>query len=187
MGQVGVEKGSAKNENTDKNFETDDKKNLDYSPQKSAFNSLDNTVIENDTIVDKNAKEKIVSNGDVQNGNPKYHGNLAQDYLNSSTTSGSDHFIRGCDMLNSSFHSSSSSCENEPFKQRLGDPPPLPPKPKVLPIKPSNWGHNLQPSDENLVEMRMQEVSLPEINIKQGIADRNRRAAYLDQPSSSFV
>lgn len=39
------------------------------------------------------------------------------------------------------------------------EPPPLPPKPKILPIRPSNWGQNL----------------------------RTKPALYLEQPTSSFV
>lgn len=39
------------------------------------------------------------------------------------------------------------------------EPPPLPPKPKILPIRPSNWGQNL----------------------------RTKQGLYLEQPTSSFV
>lgn len=165
---------------TNKPDDTEGYKNdIDFTTPKSGFNTLDNTVIENN-----NTDITVCANpADLKNGNIKYHGNLTQDYLNSSTTSGSDHFMRACDILNSSFHSTSSSCENEPFRNHV-DPPPLPPKPKVLPIKPSNWGHNLV-TDDALINMRMQEVSLPEVG--QENPDRTKRTVYLDQPSSSFV
>lgn len=163
------------------------KNDIDFSTSKSGFNTLDNTVIENnnlDITVCANPSKTFATDADLKNGNIKYHGNLTQDYLNSSTTSGSDHFMRACDILNSSFHSTSSSCENEPFRNHV-DPPPLPPKPKVLPIKPSNWGHNLV-TDDALINVRMQEVSLPEVGQKEN-PDRTKRTVYLDQPSSSFV
>lgn len=52
------------------------------------------------------------------------------------------------------------------------DPPPLPPKPKVVPIKPSNW------SNHNLFKMPKE---VPQKN------DRVKHKLYLEQPTSSFV
>lgn len=54
----------------------------------------------------------------------------------------------------------SKSVTNDTYNSfKVGDPPPLPPKPKILPIKPSNWGQNLRP----------------------------KQSLYLEQPTSSFV
>lgn len=70
---------------------------------------------------------------------------------------------------------SSQICAQKTFENPLGkefkmEPPPLPPKPKIVPIKPPNWGQ----SDFR----RPKEISQ---NIK------NKQALFLEQPSSSFV
>lgn len=52
---------------------------------------------------------------------------------------------------------------------RLTDPPPLPPKPKIMPIKPPNWGQN-------------------GYNKYKDIKNTSRnQTMFLEQPSSSFV
>ncbi|RZC33398.1 regulator of G-protein signaling loco, partial [Asbolus verrucosus] len=78
------------------------------------------------------------------------------------------------DSSNQSTPSKCSSLENTVIENRREspkcvEPPPLPPKPKIVPIKPPNWGQNgfyknkeLNPSDKN-------------------------KTLYLEQPSSSFV
>lgn len=53
---------------------------------------------------------------------------------------------------------------------KVGDPPPLPPKPKVLPIKPSNWGQNGI-------------FKVPRVPRNDG----TKQSLYLEQPTSSFV
>lgn len=52
-----------------------------------------------------------------------------------------------------------------------GDPPPLPPKPKILPIRPSNWG-------QNGLFKNSKEMLSP---------TRSKQTLYLEQPTSSFV
>ncbi|XP_016983083.1 regulator of G-protein signaling loco isoform X3 [Drosophila rhopaloa] len=83
-------------------------------------------------------------------------------------------------------------------------PPPLPPKPKVLPIKPSNWGvavaqptgnycNKFSPSKQLLTSPK--EASKPatftsKIPLELGrksLEEAGSRCAYLDEPSSSFV
>nr|AAD24580.1 regulator of G-protein signalling LOCO C2 [Drosophila melanogaster] len=81
-------------------------------------------------------------------------------------------------------------------------PPPLPPKPKVLPIKPSNWGvaqptgnycNKYSPSKQ--VPTSPKEASKPgtfasKIPLDLGrksLEEAGSRCAYLDEPSSSFV
>lgn len=53
---------------------------------------------------------------------------------------------------------------------KASDPPPLPPKPKILPIRPSNWGQN---------GFFKNETSPRKDPAKSGL--------YLEQPTSSFV
>ncbi|KQS52490.1 regulator of G-protein signaling loco isoform X1 [Drosophila erecta] len=81
-------------------------------------------------------------------------------------------------------------------------PPPLPPKPKVLPIKPSNWGvaqptgnycNKFSPSKQ--VPTSPKEASKPgtfasKIPLDLGrksLEEAGSRCAYLEEPSSSFV
>lgn len=80
-------------------------------------------------------------------------------------------------------------------------PPPLPPKPKVLPIKPSNWGVNMSASQlgnkmspNSLLPPSTPVIASPQLtnaNVVAVSASNNSspsaRCAYLDQPSSSFV
>lgn len=66
---------------------------------------------------------------------------------------------------------SPSNSKSEEESSRISDPPPLPPKPKVLPIKPSNWGQN------GLFKMPRDVVQ----------KDRSKHTLYLEQPTSSFV
>lgn len=53
--------------------------------------------------------------------------------------------------------------------RNCGEPPPLPPKPKVLPIKPSNWGQNGFPKKESV------------------LPTERKGGLFLEQPTSSFV
>ncbi|KAH8357201.1 hypothetical protein KR084_009268 [Drosophila pseudotakahashii] len=83
-------------------------------------------------------------------------------------------------------------------------PPPLPPKPKVLPIKPSNWGVAVTQPTGNYcnkfslskqVPTSPKEASKPaafasKIPLELGrksLEEAGSRCAYLDEPSSSFV
>ncbi|XP_021704482.1 regulator of G-protein signaling loco isoform X2 [Aedes aegypti] len=56
-------------------------------------------------------------------------------HLTASTSSGSSSSTNSSNTGTSTSSSSSSDADNQK------GPPPLPPKPKILPIKPSNWGH----------------------------------------------
>lgn len=76
---------------------------------------------------------------------------------------------------NQSTPSKCSSLENTVIENtnanKSSDPPPLPPKPKIVPIKPPNWGQlNGFHKSKN--------ISMP--------GERNQ-AMFLEQPSSSFV
>ncbi|XP_017082641.1 regulator of G-protein signaling loco isoform X4 [Drosophila eugracilis] len=83
-------------------------------------------------------------------------------------------------------------------------PPPLPPKPKVLPIKPSNWGATVSQTTGNYcnkfspskqVPTSSKEANKPatfvsKIPLEMGrksLEEAGSRCAYLDEPSSSFV
>lgn len=78
-------------------------------------------------------------------------------------------------------------------------PPPLPPKPKVLPIKPSNWGQASATFTNGCSKPAVSSTSpttgvvqLPskipiDISRKHLGSEQTGRTAYLDEPSSSFV
>lgn len=73
--------------------------------------------------------------------------------------------------------STSKSLENTVIENKsdsslknCGEPPPLPPKPKVLPIKPSNWGQNSFPKTKESV-----------------LSVERKQTLFLEQPTSSFV
>lgn len=84
-------------------------------------------------------------------------------------------------------------------------PPPLPPKPKVLPIKPPNWGVANAPSTGNYSNkfspVKHTSTSptttattplpfgskLPMDTGRKSLEQTSTRCAYLDEPSSSFV
>lgn len=83
----------------------------------------------------------------------------------------------------------------EDLNSSLKGPPPLPPKPKVLPIKPSNWGVNisqftktspLSPPSVGPVA-KLNNANVAALSSNNAVASSNARCAYLDQPSSSFV
>ncbi|KAL3289063.1 hypothetical protein HHI36_003505, partial [Cryptolaemus montrouzieri] len=78
-------------------------------------------------------------------------------------------------VFSPSFKSSQFSSQKidgvSPIKKEFRmDPPPLPPKPKIVPLKPPNWGH----SDLG----RTKEISQ---NVQ------SKQSLFLEQPSSSFV
>ncbi|KAM7353118.1 regulator of G protein signaling family member locomotion defects [Cochliomyia hominivorax] len=83
----------------------------------------------------------------------------------------------------------------EDINSSLRGPPPLPPKPKVLPIKPSNWGVNINQLNKTLSPTLTTPPTLTNANIaaisstspSTNIISPSARCAYLDQPSSSFV
>ncbi|KRT86723.1 hypothetical protein AMK59_2231, partial [Oryctes borbonicus] len=60
--------------------------------------------------------------------------------------------------------------ENKCSDNKSSDPPPLPPKPKILPIRPSNWGQNGYLKNETSPRK-----------------DPTKSGLYLEQPTSSFV
>ncbi|XP_017007502.2 regulator of G-protein signaling loco isoform X3 [Drosophila takahashii] len=97
------------------------------------------------------------------------------------------------------------SAETQDPTELAKAPPPLPPKPKVLPIKPSNWGvavtqptgnycNKFSPTSKQ-VPTSPKEASKPaafasKIPLELGrksLEEAGSRCAYLDEPSSSFV
>ncbi|XP_037820960.1 regulator of G-protein signaling loco-like [Lucilia sericata] len=83
----------------------------------------------------------------------------------------------------------------EDLNTSLKGPPPLPPKPKVLPIKPSNWGVNISqhnktsplPTPTINNNNKLTNANVAAISSNNVIVSPSARCAYLDQPSSSFV
>nr|CAI5854878.1 unnamed protein product [Callosobruchus analis] len=72
----------------------------------------------------------------------------------------------------------------QPLKMtpKPNDPPPLPPKPKIVPIRPPNWGHMngfYKPKDANVVAAGAA--------VSVSTADHRTQAMFLEQSSSSFV
>lgn len=74
--------------------------------------------------------------------------------------------------------------ESEESDSLRTEPPPLPPKPRVLPIKPSNWGQNNN-NKENMFKVP-QELPRRVLNTNQN-EQKKSNDVYLDQPTSSFV
>ncbi|XP_055378179.1 regulator of G-protein signaling loco isoform X2 [Condylostylus longicornis] len=72
----------------------------------------------------------------------------------------------------------------------LRGPPPLPPKPKILPIKPSNWGQNAS-NQTNILQLSQSATTIADLIPARRALNNNEissaKNAYLDQPSSSFV
>ncbi|CAO1402445.1 unnamed protein product [Diamesa hyperborea] len=64
--------------------------------------------------------------------------------------------------------------------------PPLPPKPKVLPIKPSNWQNTNNNNKENFFKVPQELRRVPPVTTSEG-AGQTKNDVYLDQPTSSFV
>lgn len=85
--------------------------------------------------------------------------------------------------------------DTEDLNSTLKGPPPLPPKPKVLPIKPSNWGVNINPLNKTSPlptptissNKTLTNANVAAISSNNVIISPTSRCAYLDQPSSSFV
>lgn len=67
-------------------------------------------------------------------------------------------------------------------------PPPLPPKPKILPIKPSNWGQNNNNNNSSSTS-NDGVFKIPQEMPRRLLNDNSskQKSIYLDQPSSSFV
>lgn len=102
-------------------------------------------------------------------------------------------------QLNSSFESHGSATDQHDYQEiddanrqrfeledsdcQKTEPPPLPPKPRVLPIKPSNWGQNN--NKENMFKVP-QELPRRVLNTNQN-DQKKSNDVYLDQPTSSFV
>lgn len=120
---------------------------------------LNNNFSQSPTIANFNSEKKSKSNS--------FEGSKLVDQNQSSNESCDD-------ILNCSF-----SSESDKFKS-ISDPPPLPPKPKVLPMKPSNWGQNIKNiSHDNHFKTSQDHMRNSENILKRGI--------YLDQHNSSFV
>lgn len=76
-----------------------------------------------------------------------------------------------------------STCTSGTARDQLRGPPPLPPKPKVLPIKPSNWGGgHANGAPVNGGSAKPAVASLP---VSPG--KKAHCVPYLEEPSSSFV
>lgn len=88
------------------------------------------------------------------------------------------------DMNGSEIFPSSNETEFDPTSK---GPPPLPPKPKILPIKPSNWGQNAAPNSPSKIPIDITRRHLGSASSSSAMADQTGRNVYLDQPSSSFV
>lgn len=116
------------------------------------------------TIVPKQSPDKIITPPIAMTRNLKVDNS---DLKNESMSSRGFSSLENS-MVESQFSSSLKSDDN----LKCGDPPPLPPKPKVVPIKPSNWGHN------NLFKMPREVVPK---------TDRAKHKLYLEHPTSSFV
>ena len=74
--------------------------------------------------------------------------------------------------------------------RQYSDPPPLPPKPKHIPVKASIWGSNgaaNPPTFRPPLEGSNSRFLRPSEAKRDARVCRSRRAVYLDQPSSSFV
>lgn len=85
---------------------------------------------------------------------------------NRSTPSKCDNTLENTVIENKTFIESTSPVKN------CSEPPPLPPKPKILPIRPSNWGQN------GLFKNSKEMLASP---------TKNKQTLYLEQPTSSFV
>lgn len=94
--------------------------------------------------------------------------------------------------MNSSFASITTTNNSHQLDDGLQDydnqrgPPPLPPKPKILPIKPSNWGQNNNNSSSTSNDGVFK---IPQEMPRRLLNDNSskQKSIYLDQPSSSFV
>lgn len=74
-------------------------------------------------------------------------------------------------VIENDFAGSNNNKDSQNFPRQSIEPPPLPPKPKILPIRPSNWGQN--------PFFKQHKDAAP--------SDRNKQMLYLEQPTSSFV
>ncbi|XP_071054310.1 regulator of G-protein signaling loco isoform X2 [Onthophagus taurus] len=62
--------------------------------------------------------------------------------------------------------------ERNPYTNKVNEPPPLPPKPKIVPIKPSNWGQGDYNHKKDAIVRKIVE---------------RKDELFLEQPTSSFV
>lgn len=106
----------------------------------------------------------------------------------------------GCEIDPTTTTKGDESEDDENDSGHRAPPPPLPPKPKILPIKPSNWGQSTvttmttssSPSSLSDVFKVPKEMprrliqSSPTVVVDLKAAD-DQRNVYLDQTSSSFV
>lgn len=116
--------------------------------------------------------------------------------FNATTTTHSGHpDSSGSSYLNTSEDQPATSSTNDyiesmaalpPGSDSLRGPPPLPPKPKVLPIKPSNWagGHSSNVANLSSVSAKSSSMSPAKETSLNG---QPQSYPYLDEPSSSFV
>lgn len=140
------------------------------------FPELDNSTI--NKSVTKQQLSPTLEHADTKmlfNHNSQQHTNSMSSSCNGDTNGNNgalnSSFI-STSTVNSNFddyYADSASLGGDPLNPR--GPPPLPPKPKILPIKPSNWGQT--PPGKGPIE-----------SPRSHSAEKN---AYLDQATSSFV
>ncbi|XP_044265044.1 regulator of G-protein signaling loco [Tribolium madens] len=133
-----------------------------------------------DFLKDKNSRF-YVENGDLRRNNYENRNIIPKDFNNLTNNNNNNSFTNHNQKLNnlriyspnkfsSDESSPSKSLENTVIENKKDslkcEPPPLPPKPKIVPIKPPNWGQNGYYKKEL------------------GASDKKM---YLEQPSSSFV
>ncbi|XP_037922272.1 regulator of G-protein signaling loco isoform X4 [Hermetia illucens] len=113
------------------------------------------------------------------------NGNARSDAMNTSMTSSNGNNI-------SPTRSSTSNDSNIDYEstESKAPPPPLPPKPKILPMKPSNWGQspqsaNSSPSKIQVIDNSVSAAARRHLNLDH--QHSNSHNVYLDQPTSSFV
>lgn len=120
-------------------------------------------------VADDTHRNNIKNNNTQNGGNAK--GNSSSKFVNSyDSTSSSSQPSPTNEYLNKTVIENTSKSTESLNSSKCGDPPPLPPKPKILPIRPSNWG--------NHGFLKLKDLSRKEVS-KHGL--------YLEQPTSSFV
>lgn len=132
---------------------------------------------------ESNNSRFYVENGDLKRFNYENRNIIPKDFNN--LTNNNNSFTNHNQKLNNlriyspnKFSSDESSNQSTPSKilentviekkesPKCVEPPPLPPKPKIVPIKPPNWGQN---------GFYKKELT------------SDKKSLYLEQPSSSFV
>ncbi|XP_037036459.1 regulator of G-protein signaling loco isoform X2 [Bradysia coprophila] len=126
---------------------------------------------------------KSPSTTSIQNGDNSSATSLTNKRLSPTAENAPHYDANSSAYMNASFTSQISQCgstideccyDSNTDSSNPRGPPPLPPKPKILPIKPSNWGQSPNKSDRS-----------PQDEIAGGLV--KPRNIFMDQASSSFV